>query len=47
MLVKAVSLDSNDAVDEQVDADYILDICSNFFIIDHNKPIQFARLSVQ
>ncbi len=47
ILVKAVSLDSNGDVDEEVDADYILDICSNFIVIDHNQLVQFAHLSVR
>ena len=47
MLVKAVSLDSNSVVDEEVDTDYILYICSNFIIVDHNKLVHFAHLSVQ
>lgn len=39
MLVKAASLDSNENVDENVDADYILNICSNFIIVDHNQLV--------
>lgn len=46
MLVKAVSLDPDGNVDEEVGADYILDICSNFIIVDHNQLVQFANLSV-
>ena len=46
MLVRAVSLDSDGKVDEEVDADYILDICSNFIVLDHNQLAQFAHLSV-
>lgn len=47
VFVKAVSLDSKGDVDEAVDADYILAICSNFIIIDHNQTVQFAHLSVR
>lgn len=47
MLVKAVSLDPDGSVDEEVGADYILDICSNFIIVDHNQLVQFAHLSVR
>ncbi|KAJ5764963.1 hypothetical protein N7520_004522 [Penicillium odoratum] len=47
ILVKAVSLDSNGDLDEAVDADYILAICSNFIVIDHNQMVQFAHLSVR
>ncbi|KAJ5634581.1 hypothetical protein N7528_002423 [Penicillium herquei] len=46
-LVKAGSLDSNGDIDEAVDEDYILAICSNFIIIDHNQMVQFAHLSVR
>ncbi|KAJ5717885.1 hypothetical protein N7488_003531 [Penicillium malachiteum] len=46
-LVKAVSLDSNGDIDESVDEDYILAICSNFIIIDNNQMVQFAHLSVR
>ncbi|CAG8946888.1 unnamed protein product [Penicillium salamii] len=47
ILVKAVSFDSNGFLDEAVDADYLLAICSNFIIIDHNQMVQFAHLSVR
>lgn len=48
MMVKAVSYyDCEGNVDEQVTADYILDICSNFIIVDHNHMVQFAHLSVR
>lgn len=47
MLVEAASLDSDGEVDDQVDADYLLDICSNFIIVDHNELVQFAHLSVR
>ncbi|KAJ5721536.1 uncharacterized protein N7483_009470 [Penicillium malachiteum] len=47
ILVKAVSLGSNGDPDEAVDEDYILAICSNFIIIDHNQMVQFAHLSVR
>ncbi|CAG8345569.1 unnamed protein product [Penicillium salamii] len=47
ILVKAVSYDSNGSLDEAVDADYLLAICSNFIIIDHNQMVQFAHLSVR
>ncbi|KAL4778818.1 ankyrin repeat-containing domain protein [Aspergillus varians] len=47
MLVIAVTRDSNGTVDERVNADYILDICSNFLIVDHNQRVQFAHLSVR
>lgn len=48
MMVKAVSYyDYEGNVDEQVTAEYILDICSNFIIVDHNNMVQFAHLSVR
>ncbi|KAJ5995390.1 hypothetical protein N7481_002367 [Penicillium waksmanii] len=48
MMVKAVSYyDCEGNVDEQVTVDYILDICSNFIIVDHNHMVQFAHLSVR
>ncbi|CAI7573132.1 unnamed protein product [Penicillium pancosmium] len=48
MMVKAVSYyDYEGNVDEQVTAAYILDICSNFIIVDHNNMVQFAHLSVR
>ena len=47
MLVKAASFDSDGKIDEEVDADYIMSICSNFVIIDHDHLVQFAHLSVR
>ncbi|CAG8371539.1 unnamed protein product [Penicillium salamii] len=47
VLVKAVSFDSNGALDQAVDEDYLLAICSNFIIIYHNQMVQFAHLSVR
>lgn len=48
MMVKAVSYyDCEGNIDEQVTLEYILDICSNFIIVDHNDMVQFAHLSVR
>lgn len=46
-LVKAVSFDFYGNVDEEVDSDYLLDVCSNLIIVDHNQLVQFAHLSVR
>ncbi|KAJ5098911.1 hypothetical protein N7532_005912 [Penicillium argentinense] len=47
MLVKAASIDFDVNFDEEDDADYILDICSELIVVDHSQLVQFAHLSVQ
>lgn len=46
-LVEAASMDLEGNVDEEVDGSYILEVCSNLIIADHNSFIQFSHLSVR
>ena len=45
-LATAISLGMDGTLNMAVDAGYILDICSNFLVLDHSKHVQFAHLSV-
>ena len=45
-LATAISLRVDGTLNLAIDASYILDICSNFLIVDHSEHVQFAHLSV-
>ena len=46
-LVEAASVGPEGAIEENIDEDYILDICSNFIITDNLDFVQFSHLSVR
>ena len=45
-LATAISLRMDGTLNIAIDASYVLDICSNFLVIDHSEHVQFAHLSV-
>ena len=42
----AISLGMDGTLNMAIDASYVLDICSNFLVVDHSEYVQFAHLSV-
>ena len=46
-LATAISLDVKGELNLAIDASYVLDICSNFLVVDHSGYVKFAHLSVQ
>lgn len=45
-LANAISLGLDGTLNLVIDASYVLDICSNFIVVDHSDYVQFAHLSV-
>ena len=45
-LANAISLGLDGILNLAIDASYVLDICSNFIVVDHSGYVQFAHLSV-
>ena len=45
-LANAISLGLDGTLNLAIDASYVLDICSNFIVVDHSDYVQFAHLSV-
>ena len=45
-LANAISLGLDGTLNLAIDASYVLDICSNFIVVDHSTYVQFAHLSV-
>ena len=45
-LSNAIALGLNGTLNLAINASYVLDICSNFIVLDHSDFVQFAHLSV-
>ena len=45
-LATAISLNVKGELNLAIDASYVLDICSNFLVVDHSDYVRFAHLSV-
>ena len=45
-LANAISVGVDGRLNLAIDASYVLDICSNFLVVDHSGYVQFAHLSV-
>ena len=45
-LANAISIGLDGKLNLAIDSGYVLDICSNFIVVDHSDYVQFAHLSV-
>lgn len=46
-LVQAIAMDPHGKLDESVKKEYVLDICSNFILLDNSDTVHLAHLSVR
>jgi hypothetical protein len=46
-LVEAVAIEPGGAIDRSIDGSYILDVCSNFILVDVSESVSLAHLSVR